>query len=86
LSIKVTIYHGNEQRDLYLDSITGVQVKKPGCLSVGYLEFLARGTTDRVGRASAFDNENTLIFKGKDSHKRALAMKQAIENARAGPV
>jgi hypothetical protein len=36
------------EKDIYLNTITGIQVKKPG-LTTGYIQFMARGSQDNKG-------------------------------------
>ena len=70
------------QKDIYIDSITSIQVKKPG-LMVGYIQFsLAGGIESRRGAFNANKDENTVTFSGKDRYDEALQVKAYIENRR----
>jgi hypothetical protein len=66
-------------KDIYLHTITGIQVKKPG-LSTGYIQFVTSGSQDnKSGVTGATQDENSVIFSDIRSYERALAMKAKIE-------
>ncbi len=67
------------EKDIYLPTITGIQVKKPG-LTVGYIQFMARGSQDNKGGVTgAVQDENTIVFAGKKNYQLAQDMKKKIE-------
>ena len=67
------------EKDIYLHTITGIQIKKPG-LTTGYIQFMAMGSQDsKRGITGAVQDENTVIFKGKENHRKAMEMKAKIE-------
>ena len=73
------------QKDIYFDSITSIQIKKPG-LSVGFIQFsLPGGIESRRGVSNALADENTVGFFDMDSYEKALKVKEYIENHRARP-
>jgi len=52
-------------KDIYLTTITGIQVKKPG-ITTGYMQFMAGGNLDsKSGVTGAVKDENTILFTGK---------------------
>ncbi len=67
------------EKDIYLNTITGIQLKKPG-MTTGYIQFMARGTLDNKGGVTgATQDENTVIFSGRKNYEIAQAMKAKIE-------
>ena len=73
-------------KDIYLTSITGIQVKKPGW-TVGYIQFLSQGTGDNKGGVTgAVQDENSVVFGGKKNYKIAQEMKAKIEELRHQPL
>jgi Domain of unknown function (DUF4429)/Short C-terminal domain len=66
-------------KDIYLNTITGIQIKKPG-MTTGYIQFMARGSQDsKSGVTGAVKDENTVIFSGKKNHQIAQELKAKIE-------
>lgn len=55
---------GKTNKEFYLHSITGLNIRWPNFLMNGYFQILAKGTSEKKGRTSdiALD-ENTIIFK-----------------------
>lgn len=73
------------QKDIYFDSITSIQIKKPG-LSVGFIQFsLPGGIESRRGVSNALADENTVGFFDMDSYEKALRVKEYIESHRVRP-
>jgi len=73
-------------KDIYLTTITGIQVKKPG-LTTGYIQFVVQGSQDsKSGVTGAVKDENTIVFTGKKNHKIAQDMKAKIEELLNQPV
>lgn len=87
-SNKVTIHHSGMlnavnvgltgDKDIYLDRITGVQVKKPG-MTTGYIQFAVQGHEAKGGVTGAVQDENTITFKGKKEYEVAVQMKDRVE-------
>jgi hypothetical protein len=66
-------------KDIYLNTITGIQLKKPG-MTTGYIQFQTIGSQDNKGGVTgAVQDENTVIFGGKKNYKIAEEMKQRVE-------
>lgn len=75
-----------DEKDIYLNTITGIQVKKPG-MTTGYIQFIARGSQDNKGGVTgAVQDENTIIFNGKKNHEIAQNMKTRIEELIHQPI
>jgi hypothetical protein len=71
------------QKDIYFDSITSIQVKKPG-LSVGFIQFsVPGGIESRKGVTTALADENTVGFGDMESYEKALKVKEYVENHRS---
>jgi len=74
------------EKDIYLNTIVGIQVKKPG-MTVGYIQFMAHGSQDnKSGVTGAVQDENTVVFNGKKNYEIAQVMKAKIEELRHEPV
>lgn len=55
-------------KTLYLRQITGIQVKKGGMLTNGYIQFtVPGGVENRKGLTDATKDENTVMFNKKDN-------------------
>lgn len=68
-------------KDIYLASITGIQIKKPGITTLGYIQFQTTGSNgSKAGVTGALQDENSVVYKGGNNHKIALEMKQKIES------
>jgi len=66
-------------KDIYFDSITSIQIKKPG-LSVGYIQFsIPGGVESRGGLFASINEENTISFDGHSKYEQALKIKEYIE-------
>lgn len=66
-------------KDIYLNTITGIQIKKPG-MTTGYIQFQTVGSQDNKGGVTgAVQDENTVIFGGKNNYKIAEEIKRRIE-------
>ncbi len=67
------------EKDIYLTSISGVQVKKPTMMTKGYIQFLYVGSQDTKGGIfGAVKDENTVLFTGGE-YKKAVEIKEHIE-------
>lgn len=71
-------------KDIYLDRITGIQVKKPG-MTTGYIQFAVQGHEAKGGVTGAVQDENTVIFKDKKLYEVAVQMKDRIESMMRQP-
>lgn len=68
-------------KEIYLKSITGIQVKKPG-MQAGYIQFIFSGSKEIKGSGimKAATDENTVMFQGgEQKYQEALALKERIE-------
>ena len=73
-------------KDIYLNTITGIQLKKPG-MTTGYIQFQTVGSQDNKGGVTgAVQDENTVIFGGKKNFKTAEEMKRRIEELIHQPI
>lgn len=75
------------EKSIPIRNITSVEVKKPGRLVVGYIQFsiaggLARNSsyTFTGGAFDAVQDENSVIFVGDSDYQTALRIKDYIEN------
>lgn len=87
---KVTIKHSGllgkmtkgltGDKDIYLSSITGIQLKRPTMITNGYIQFAFQGSQEgKGGIFSSTKDENTVLFSSKKRYKIAQQMKQRIE-------
>jgi len=68
------------QKDIYIKNITSVQIKKPG-LGIGFIQFSLGGAEESTGGIfSANKDENTVTFGDQKSYKKAIKVKEYIEN------
>lgn len=68
------------QKDIYFNSISSIQIKKPG-LTVGYIQFsLPGGNESKRGVFDSNKEENTISFGNHDGYEKALKIKEFIEN------
>lgn len=76
-------FHGLKgKKDIYFKNITSIQIKKPGLIILGYIQFsLPGGIESRGGVCDAARDENTVSFKGKDNYEKVLEIKEHIEKA-----
>lgn len=66
-------------KTIYLQDITGVEVKKPG-ITVGYIQLTLPGGIEKTsGAFKARIDENTVTFAQKNDYKIALKIKEKIE-------
>jgi hypothetical protein len=70
-------------------NITSVEVKKPGSLVVGFIQFAIAGGASRDssfkftgGTFDAVKDENSVVFADEESYANALQIKEYIENYR----
>ena len=82
--IKRGVLHasGRSQKEIYLSSITAIQIKKPG-LQAGYIQFVLSGSQE-VKKSSTFgmeiaNDENSVIFNDKAKYDEAMAFKNKVE-------
>lgn len=80
--IKRGIWHkaGRSEKEIYLSSITAIQIKKPG-LTAGYIQFVLSGSQEiKSGDIMKMaEDENSVIFNGKPKYEEAIALKKKIE-------
>lgn len=76
----------NYQKEIYLDSLAGIQIQKPGFGKYGYIKFLIKGSQETKLKTKTFsklyDDENTLVFSGQKKYQEALQFKNKIEEAK----
>lgn len=66
-------------KSININSITAVQVKKPG-ITTGYLQFILMGSQESKGGVwSAISDENTVLIANKKQYEKALEIKEYIE-------
>lgn len=75
------------EKSIPIRSVTSVEVKKPGRMVVGYIQFsiaggLARNSsyTFTGGAFDAVQDENSVVFVGDSDYQTALQIKDYIEN------
>ncbi|MCV9899861.1 DUF4429 domain-containing protein [Exiguobacterium sp. N5] len=71
------INNGGGDKNIRINSLSGVQVKKPG-LTTGYIQFIFSGSKDSTGVMDAVKDENTVIFN-KPEYDQALELRDYVE-------
>jgi len=73
-------YHGGKTKEIRIKSITGIEMKEPGMVMAGYIQFIFSGGKEAGGwsRIDAAKNENTVMFRKKDL-KKFLECKALVE-------
>jgi Short C-terminal domain len=61
-------YHGGKTKEIRIKSITGIEMKEPGMIMAGYIQFIFSGGKEADGwsRIDAAKNENTVMFRKKE--------------------
>lgn len=68
------------EKDIYLTSITGIQLKRPTWISKGYFQIQYMGSQDsKGGILNATKDENTVLFAGRKRYKKAQELKAELE-------
>ena len=68
------------KKDIYFNSISSIQIKKPG-ITVGYLQLsISGGHESKKGLFASINEENTIAFSGKKKYEEALKIKEYIES------
>ncbi len=81
------IFASKREKTLPIKSITSVEVKKPGMMTVGFIQFSTAGSVARNssftltgGSFDAVQDENSATFRDKAEYQTALLIKQYIDN------
>ena len=79
------------EKTLPIRNVTSVEVKKPGAIASGFLQFSIAGGKARDSSftltGGAFDaakDENSIVFTGGDKYETALKIKAYVEEWAAG--
>ncbi len=82
---KAGVFAAQREKVLPVKSITSVEVKKPGWLVAGFIQFSIGGGKARDssytvtgGASDAAQDENSLVFAGDDKYKVALKIQSYI--------
>lgn len=79
---KMTQGFNKGDKEIYLNQISGIQVKNGGNITNGYIQFsLAGGVEYTNGLKEAINDENTVVFK-KIDNETVAQMKDKIEALR----
>ena len=79
-------FHGFKgDKELYISKISSIQLKKPGTITSGYIQFeLSGGSSSQSGLFGATDDENTVLFRNE--HAAAIYyVKEIIEGMMLKP-
>lgn len=86
------IIASKREKTIPIRNITSVEVKKPGALVVGFIQFSIAGGKARDssftftgGAFDAVQDENSVIFQDKLSYETALEIKEYVENYSEAP-
>lgn len=68
------------KKDIYFNSISSIQIKKPGFLA-GFLQVSLSGASESTkGVFDSVKDENSITFYNKGDYEKALEIKKYIEN------
>lgn len=75
------LIHGSKgEKDIFIRDITAIQLKRPGMLTNGYIQFVFSGSKEnKDGIFDAASDENSMIFTKKQM-KDVEAFKEAVES------
>lgn len=80
------LFAAEREKALPLRQISSVEVKKPGALINGFIQFSIAGGKARDssykytgGTLDAVKDENSVVFRGEDNYRKALKIKEYIE-------
>lgn len=80
------LFAAQREKALPIRNISSVEIKKPGLMG-GYIKFsiaggFAHDSTYKVtgGTYDALQDENAVVFNGKDNYQIALMIKEAVES------
>lgn len=64
-------YHGRKTKDIRIKSISGIELREPGLVMAGYIQFIFSGGKEAGDRSrlDAAKNENTVMIRKKDYDK-----------------
>lgn len=78
---------GTHEKSIPISNISSVEVRKPGAMFNGYIQFCLPGGkhhdlsfTLSGGTYDAVSDENSVVFSGKENYDIALKIKEYIEN------
>lgn len=81
------------QKAIPIRNITSVEVKKPGVMAAGFIQFSIAGGAARDssfkftgGAFDAAQDENSVVFADKASYAVALRIKEYVENYTEAPL
>jgi len=81
------IFASEREKTLPIRNISSVEVKKPGALITGFIQFSIAGGAARDssfkltgGAFDAVQDENSVVFNDKLSYETALEIKEYVEN------
>ncbi|WP_143750786.1 DUF4429 domain-containing protein [Clostridium merdae] len=86
---KMTQGFNKGDKEIYLNQISGIQVKNGGNITNGYIQFsLAGGVENTNGLKEAINDENTVVFKKIDNETVAQIKDkiEALRNQLTAPV
>lgn len=70
------------EKEIFLNQISGVQIKKPGLITNGYIQFtISGGKEGTKGIVEASSDENTVVFNSSH-YSEALIIKKKISELR----
>ena len=81
------LFHSDREKTILIRNVTSVEVKKPGELMVGFIQFSIAGGKARDssytltgGSFGAVLDENSVVFKDPVSYKVALKIKEYVQD------
>lgn len=89
---KGSLFSSKRQKAIPIRNITSVEVKKPGAVAVGFIQFSIAGGAVRDssfkvtgGAFDAAQDENSVLFADKKSYEIAQQIKEYIESYTEAP-
>ena len=84
---KGSILAAERNKTIPIRNITSVEVKKPGAMFVGFIQFSIAGGKARDssftlsgGAYDAVQDENSIVFSDQEAYQKALEIKEYVEN------
>ena len=90
-TVKITkkgwLLAAERNKTIPIRNIASVEVKKPGAITAGFIQFAIAGSAARDssfkftgGAFDAAQDENSVLFSGKELYDMALKIKEYVEN------
>lgn len=66
-------------KSIYIEDITAIQIKPPGLLTNGYIQFSLPGGNEQTGGMKQATQDENSVFYAKEKHDLVMKIKSTIE-------